>query len=658
MSTPFDELKLTGNLPSPSGVGMAILRLTRNDDFRAEDLAKTIQSDPALTGRVVKMSNSVSAGGVTQITGVAEAVVRLGIRAVRNIALGFSLVSSYRKGKCTSFNFGQFWAGSLARAIAAQALARATRTTEPAEAYICALLSGIGRLALASVHPNPYSELLDRCVGFTETALARAEKDVFGIDHLEVAEAMFEDWHLPQAHGKAVVAFVGPPEDDTDLGRSGNALRDLLRVVAPIADMVVAEEEDRPRLRKALEPSRNAIKMDAATFNSLGDTLVSEWQEWGKVLSVPTQNVAPFAELLELADQAPEEKKSEDPARRVFTADIDAASLDSSNNEELGRLTVMAVDDDPVSLRLLVAYLKKSEFDVFTATDGMAALTLALEKNPHIVVTDWMMPKMNGVELTRSLRKTEIGRDMYILLLTGREEEDRVVEAFDAGVDDFVTKPANPRILLSRVHAGERLVRLQDKVAQDKERMKRQMARMAVLNRKLTQTSVTDALTELPNRRHAMACLKEEFDRRDSQKRGRMSLVMFDLDYFKNVNDVYGHDTGDAVLVEISKLFQSKLRKGDTICRIGGEEFLVICPGSDAAGAAKVAERLRTAAEGHIINHGSFSQSITCSFGVAECAEDFTSLDELLKAADLSVYKSKEAGRNRVTVFGEPVATG
>ena len=657
MSTPFDELKLTGNLPSPSGVGMAILRLTQDDDFKAEDLARTIQSDPALTGRVVKMSNSVSAGGVIQITGVPEAVVRLGIRTVRNIALGFSLVSSYRKGVCASFDFGRFWSGSLARAIAAQTLARATKMTDPAEAYICALLAGIGRLALASVHPRPYAELLDRCGGFTEVALAQAEKDVFGIDHFEVAEALLEDWKLPQAHGKAIMAFAGPPSDDIDLGKVGSALRDLLRVVTPIAEMLVAEEEDRPGLRKTLESSRKMIKMDVNTFNSLGDAVVSEWQEWGTVLSVPTNTITPFAELLTLSEQA-SVKKLPDAAKSIFIEDIDAAAVDPDEAEKLGQLTVMAVDDDPVSLRLLVTYLKKSAFDVITATDGAEALALALEKNPHIVVTDWMMPNMNGVELTGSLRKTEIGRDMYILLLTGREEEEKVVEAFDAGVDDFVTKPANPRILLSRVHAGERLVRLQDKVAQDKDRMKRQVAQMAVLNRKLTQTTVTDPLTELPNRRHAIACLKEEFDRRDAGKGGKMSLVMLDIDFFKSVNDEFGHDTGDAVLTEISKLLQSKLRKGDTICRIGGEEFLVICPGSDVKGAAIVAERLRATAEAHRINFGSFNRNVTCSFGVAECTNDFRNMDELLKAADLAVYKSKEAGRNRVSVYRQPVVTG
>ena len=651
MTTAFDELKLTGNLPSPSGVGMAILRLTQGDDFTAEDLAHTIQSDPALTGRVVKMSNSAASAGVTQITLVSEAVVRLGIRSVRNVALGFSLVSSYRSGKCTAFDFDQFWSGSLARAIAAQAVARVARLSIPAEAYICALLSGIGRLALASVHPAVYSEILKRSAAANELELAAAEKEVLEIDHLEVAEAMLADWKLPQAHGLAIRSCLGPVADDADLGRAGNGLRTILRAAGPIADLLLAREADQRRLAGRLEPVRELIGLDVRRFHQLFDEIVAEWCDWGQVLSVSTQSVAPLAEIL----HRPETVSVPNPAVSPIapTDDIDATVLDLPEDELVGQLTVMAVDDDSVSLRLLVAQLKQGNFNVITAANGSEALALALDRNPHVVVTDWMMPEMDGLELTRNLRKTEIGRDMYILLLTGREEEERVIEAFDAGVDDFVIKPFKPKILLSRVVAGERLVRLQDKVALDRKRMERQVAQMAVLTRKLRHTSVTDALTELPNRRHAMDCLKEQFDRRDPEQSGKMSLVMIDIDNFKLVNDRYGHDTGDVVLKELSNLFMGLLRKGDTICRIGGEEFLVICPGSDLYGASKVAERLRAAAENHKVQHADFHQSVTCSFGVAERSEKMFHQDDLIKAADVAVYQSKRAGRNRVTLCQE-----
>jgi len=661
MTTPFDELKLTGHLPSPTGVGMAILRLTQNDDFTAEDLARTIQSDPALTGRVVKMANSAATAGVTQITGVSEAVVRLGVRAVRNVALGFSLVSTYRSGRCKAFDFDRYWSASLARAIAAQQVSRIARLLVPAEAYICALLSGIGRLALATVHPGPYSQLLARCSHLGEAELALAEREVFGIDHLEVAEAMLLDWKLPEIHGLAIRSFLEPMEpmepmeEESDLGSAGNALRTALRAAAPIADLLLSDEAEQLRLAGGLEPVRKLAGVDRPHFQELFDAIVSEWRDWGRVLSVKTMKVQPLAELLVRAETATRAQSAKEPA--AMFDDIDATADDAGGESELGPLTVMAVEDDPVSLRLLRTHLEQNQFKVITAANGADALALALDQNPHIVVTDWMMPEMDGVALIRNLRRTEIGQDMYILLLTGREREEQVVEAFDAGADDFVAKPFSPKILLSRVLAGERLVRLQDKVARDRKCMERQVAQMAVLGRKLRHTSVTDALTDLPNRRHALETLKKEFERRDPNRNGTVSVVMIDIDHFKQVNDQFGHDVGDAVLRQVSKLFKGLLRRGDTVCRLGGEEFVVLCPGSDLQGAAIVAERLRLAVEQHEFQQAGFDRRITCSFGVAERSPKMTEYEELLKAADVAIYRSKRAGRNRVTLSRETVPT-
>ncbi|MBI4878567.1 MAG: diguanylate cyclase [Planctomycetes bacterium] len=649
MSNKFDELKLTGNLPSPSGVGMAILRLTQSDDFSAEELARTIQSDPALTGRIVKMSNSAQSAGVKTISTVSDAVVRLGVRAVRNVALGFSLVSAFRKGKCEAFDYGKYWSDSLARAVAAQTLSRELRLIVPSEAYICALLSGIGRLALASVHPRAYSELLRRVAGLSEVDLAAGEREVFEIDHFEVAEAMLKDWRLPDSHALAVASYARPVHETVSLDKTAARLCTVLRVATPIARILLAENDAHHFHWPAFESALKLIDIDRARLCAACDGIAAEWRDWGKVLSVPTQSAPPFAEIAQRASESP--TAGAQPAAAVLVNDIDpTAAPQEAEEEALAKLTVLAVDDDPISLKLLVTHLARQGYEVMQAANGTQALAMALERNPHIVVSDWMMPGMDGIELTRSLRKIEIGRDMYILLLTGREEEEQVVEAFDAGVDDFVSKPFNPRILLSRVAAGERLVRLQVRVAGDKAKMEQQVAQLAVLNRKLTTTTVTDALTSLPNRRHAMQTLEQAFERRDPGKADQLSLIMIDIDHFKKVNDEYGHDAGDAVLCELANVLRGLLRRQDTVCRLGGEEFIVVCPGSDAAGAAAVAERLRKGVASHRIRHGRFDRSVTCSFGVAQRTPLMQSHEALLKAADVAVYEAKEAGRNRVCV--------
>lgn len=648
MNPQFDELKLTGNLPSPSGVGLRILQVTQKENCTAEELAKTIQSDPALTGRILKMANSANNAGVSQIKSVSEAVVRLGLRSVRNVALGFSLVSSYRKGRCEQFDFDRYWSESLARAVAAQKLAKSLRLGDPADAYICALLSGIGRLAFATVHPVAYSDLMRR-VGPqpTTVALCEAEAEVFDIHHLEIAQALLADWNLPEAHGQAITSYVFPTGEDQDLGRVGGALRSILRVATPVASILVAEEGNWHTHWPHLDSGRQCIDLAWDRLNEICDEIKAEWCDWGRVLAVPTFTVPPFGELLETLNEQrdPGARAKDDPFR---VDDIDATAL-AQPQLAAERLTVLVVDDDPVSRKLLTTHLKQS-YDVVEATNGEEGLRIALEKNPHIVVSDWIMPEMDGLELTRSLRRIEIGQDMYILVLTGREEEENVIEAFDAGVDDFVTKPFNPRLLLSRVAAGERLVRLNDKVGRDKKMMEQHVAQLAVLNRKLSHASKTDALTDLPNRRYAMTFLGEIFERRDPVKQGKLSVIMIDIDHFKLVNDTYGHEAGDVVLRQLAHMFRSSLRRGDAVCRLGGEEFVVVCPGSDHRGAKIVAERLRKAVEETEIRYGESAISMTCSFGVAERTDAMESQDDLLRAADVAVYEAKEAGRNQVCV--------
>ncbi len=650
MKTQFDEMKLTGNLPSPSGVGIAILRLTQTDEFSADELAKTIQSDPALTGRIVKMANSAQASGVTRVTNVAEAVVRLGIRTVRNVALGFSLVSEYRNGRCASFDYGEFWSKSLARAVAAQTLARELRLVPPADAYLCGLLSGIGKLALATVHPKSYSDLWHRAKGLNESRLAEAEQKVFGIDHLDIARAMFEDWRLPPPHGVAVHTFPQPAAAGAKVDRVTANLRTVLRVAVPIADLIVAPDLAR---QVALWPPVAAtlplIDADRGGFFELCDSIAEEWKDWGGVLSVPARSMPACQEIARQATENPPVEPSEEDAAEPVRSfdDIDPAAPEGGQTS-LEKMKVLAVDDDPVSLRLLITHLKRVGYEVIEARDGAEALTIALEANPHLVVSDWSMPEMDGLDLCRSLRKTEIGRDMYILLLTGREDEERVVEAFDAGVDDFVTKPFNPKVLLSRVAAGDRLVRLKDKVSEDKRKIERQVAQLAVLNRKLKMTTITDALTNLPNRRHALETLETQWQERDPSKADSISVIMIDIDHFKSINDNHGHDTGDVVLRQVAEQLEANTRGDDTVCRLGGEEFVVICPGADIEGAAIVAERLRTAVERHVIRYNDFERSVTCSFGVAQRSANMSSIDELLKAADVAVYRAKNGGRNQV----------
>ncbi|MFT5690223.1 MAG: two-component system cell cycle response regulator, partial [Planctomycetota bacterium] len=318
-------------------------------------------------------------------------------------------------------------------------------------------------------------------------------------------------------------------------------------------------------------------------------------------------------------------------------------------------LRILAVDDDPVSLRLLVHQLEIAGHQVFTATNGREALAVALETNPQIVVTDWMMPEMDGIQLCRALRRYGSGRNLYVLILTGRAEEERVVEAFDAGVDDYIVKPFKPKLLLARIRGGQRVVRLQERVERDKKTQHEHVAKLAVLTRKLRAAAMTDSLTDLPNRRYAMKRLEMEWSN-SMRSSAPFSAITIDIDFFKKVNDTHGHDVGDVVLKETSRSIQRVLRRGDTCARMGGEEFVVICPGTTLEAARQVAERIRIAVARNHIDAGTFSGTVTASLGVSARLEGKDSVHMLLKRSDEAVYEAKEAGRDRVCVKRLPEA--
>src|SRR5262245_9969914 len=178
----LDELKLSGQLPSPTGVGLAILELTRGEDYSMGEITKVIQSDPALTGRILKIANSAGFASARPVTTVSQAAMRLGVRSVRNVALGFTLVSGNRSGTCKGFDYESYWAHSLAVAVMSQGLASQLKVVAPADAFTCGLLSGVGTLALASIHADRYAQMLERAQQ-SHTDVLLMERETFDLDH-------------------------------------------------------------------------------------------------------------------------------------------------------------------------------------------------------------------------------------------------------------------------------------------------------------------------------------------------------------------------------------------------------------------------------------------------------------------------------------------
>jgi two-component system cell cycle response regulator len=310
---------------------------------------------------------------------------------------------------------------------------------------------------------------------------------------------------------------------------------------------------------------------------------------------------------------------------------------------------ILIVDDDPSMLRLLERFLSMDGYEVLKARNGAEALCILHDKGPQIVITDWEMPEMDGLELCRTIRSSELVGFIYTVILTAHA--DKIVEAFEAGADDFLSKPPRRGELLARLKAATRIIRLEADLARQNREIHKVNAELSVLNSKLERMATTDELTGLANRREALNRLNESWatSTRHDQP---LSCIVLDIDHFKQFNDTYGHDVGDLVLRETARALARSSRTGETVCRFGGEEFLVVCPNATVGAVTEAAERLRAAVEANKIKRRDQQLTITVSLGVAGRDDDVATPDDLLKAADEALYAAKRSGRNRVWVAG------
>ncbi len=297
------------------------------------------------------------------------------------------------------------------------------------------------------------------------------------------------------------------------------------------------------------------------------------------------------------------------------------------------RNRVLIADDDPLSRRMLEAFLTKSGYRVVTAVDGVGALKiLTAEDSPPLAILDWMMPGLEGPQVCERARALLDRPYVYILLLTARNEKQDLLNALQSGADDYLTKPFDAQELRARLHVGQRILDLQDSLIAAREKMRFH--------------ATHDLLTGIDNRSVVIDAMNRESSRQ-VREGGSFGVVLLDLDHFKNVNDTLGHLAGDAVLKEAARRMKLAVRPYDTVGRYGGEEFLVVVPSSDGEGALALAERIREAIQATPVTTQAGDVRVTASCGVAASTEGHR-LDShtLLRLADEALYRAKERGRN------------
>ncbi len=307
-------------------------------------------------------------------------------------------------------------------------------------------------------------------------------------------------------------------------------------------------------------------------------------------------------------------------------------------------LAMIVVDDMEVSCATIRAALTRTGYtDVRLAGDGRQTLEMLRERRADVVLADWVMPCMDGLTLTECIRQLDEETNRYtgVILFTAKEGMDALVEAFERGVDDYLTKPLDERELAARVHAAGRISTLQNTQLET-------TAALTRFNRQLEELATTDPLTGLGNRRYLESRLNALL-LETTARGGATCCVMIDIDHFKAVNDRYGHDVGDEVLKSLATRLRRAVRPTDIVVRMGGEEFAVVMHYPDIRLNKGIFERILETIQQRPIITSAGAVALTISMGVC-CHTHGTppAPGALLKCADEKLYAAKEAGRNRV----------
>jgi len=296
---------------------------------------------------------------------------------------------------------------------------------------------------------------------------------------------------------------------------------------------------------------------------------------------------------------------------------------------------ILAVDDSPIYRKLVEQSLALERYTLLFAKNGREALDLFAKHQPAVVITDWTMPDIEGLELCRRIRRDFQGVYSHLILLTSNTDKEQVVEGLAAGADDYLTKPFHPGELVARVAVGRRMVELHRQIQ--------------AKNRSLEELALTDALTGLPNRRAIDVWAIRELS---SAARHGFSVwvAMADLDHFKSINDTHGHDAGDTVIKSFAEILKANTRKSDMCCRLGGEEFLVVITHVEEKKHVTIAiEHTRKQFREQKFTVAGHTFGVTASFGIAGfrgCKPP--DLSVLVAHADTALYTAKHKGRDRI----------
>ncbi len=599
------QIQALGQLPSPSHTAMRLFTLLQTGESGLKDIVAVVKSDPTLTVRLLRLANRPGNGAVRPAVAVEEALVRLGLNAAVHLAAGLSVLDealSSHSGEVSAYL--DLCRLSLAAAVTSEWLCgQPGIPAGAAEMFTCALLARVGQLALLRFYPDAYSGFISSTSQVDE--LVALERKNFGIDHVAIGTALLNDWGFPSVLVEVIRMAESSLED-----RAGNerkvVMAQVLHASWEIAPLLVAGATEPliPVVRATLavlgvaasdeDVQRAVVRLQKGWdvwckehgFGSPAPEVSRESGTVGQAAGVHPVTVVFYAEPCAL--------------KPAWIAALEASGyriVESQTLEESGRQLTSG------HAEILVAMVHRQTLYVHVAT-----LSAMVTGNGHAA-----------------------------LLLHDVQDEQEHAELLLLGMDAVLPLEVSPALLCAQVTRASRRIQSYRQLESERCAHRKLLSQLAVTTRKLHRQTLTDPLTGLANRRMADAFLKRHWAQAE-RRRSPLSCLLIDLDNFKQINDAYGHDAGDRVLQELARILKRQVRQEDLAVRLGGDEFLMVCPMATEADMEVLRKRLMAAASQVKLETG----SLVFSTGIAErdsCS--MKSPGDLLRAADQKLISVK-----------------
>lgn len=309
----------------------------------------------------------------------------------------------------------------------------------------------------------------------------------------------------------------------------------------------------------------------------------------------------------------------------------------------MAKAKILLVEDSKTQAKLACAFLEKSGYEVIWVEDAKSAIKTAKTQRIDIILLDLVLPDMSGNEVCRWLKLQEDTKGIPIIMLTVKDDVTDKVAGLEAGADDYLPKPYNEIELNARIYASLRTKALQDELKKKNRQLEDLLKQVEIM-------AITDQLTGIYNRRRLTSILEKEF-RRSTRYKTPLSCLMIDIDHFKRINDMFGHNAGDMVIRETAQIIGKNARDIDTVARWGGEEFIALFPQTQKEDAVQPASRILKNISDHRFSEIA-GERISVSIGIASVPDPSIDTEEkLIHSSDMALYAAKKNGRNRVEII-------